>query len=327
MKRKRAVFVAGLSMAVLAGSAVAARPPAGGELSRLDGVVGDLRHEELNTREALSRVVTQLEHTDARILVRGRVYVKQARAGLLPVAAGLDALVDHASGLERLRRALKRDQDLQGRLLERRLELVRQIVDVQRRREPLEEHQQTVAGSHAAILAEKDRSLAFERAFSKKKSNQGRKGAKRKKGEATLEHSAVYAASATASEDGRGSFAARRGLLPLPVAGRARVKSSKSKGGCRITARARSAVRAVHEGRVVFAGDYGGLGKAVILDHGDGYSTLSAGLRDVHVAVGETVPPGTQLGALRGQGKNAVSLYFEVRKDEVPVASPAWFGL
>ena len=82
----------------------------------------------------------------------------------------------------------------------------------------------------------------------------------------------------------------------------------------------------MHEGRVVFAGAYRNLGKAVILDHGNGYSTLSAGLRDIRVAVGETVPSGTQVGTLAGT-QSTGKLYFEVRKGEVPVASAAWFGL
>lgn len=324
MKRSAALIVIGLASAVAAGSAAAARAAQDDASKTLDGVVGDLRAEETRTREALSRVVTQLEQADARILARGRAYVKRARSGLMPVAGGLDALVDHASTLERLRRALKRDQDLQARLIERRLGLVRQIVDVQRRREPLEAHQHAVVGSNAAILAEKDRSLAFESAFSNAES--AGKAGESPSAKAKLEHSAVYAAVAADSADGTGSFSVRRGLLPLPVAGRARVKSSKSESGCRISARVGSAVRAVHEGRVVFAGAYRDLGRAVILEHGGGYSTLSAGLRDIHVAVGETVPPGTQLGTLGGT-KNPGHLYFEVRQGEVPVASAAWFGL
>ncbi len=338
MRRVTAVFVAGVALAALAGSAAAGRSATGAGSKTLEGVVGDLRAEETDTREALSRVMTELEQADARILARGRAYVKRARSGLMPVAGGLDALVDHASGLERLRRALKRDQDLQGRLIERRRELVRQIVEVQRRRAPLEEHQQTVAGSQAAILAEKDRSLAFDSAFSKSKKSKklkksaksGASGASGKSGASGA--SGVYAASSGSSADGiadgdgTGSFSGRRGLLPLPVAGRARVRASKSGSGCRISARVGSPVRAVHQGRVVFAGPYRNLGKAVILDHDGGYSTLSAGLRDIRVAVGETVPPGTQLGTLAGQ-KSTGKLYFEVRKGEVPIASAVWFGL
>ena len=334
MRRLPAVLVTGIALAALAGSAAAGRSAIGAGSKTLEGVVGDLRAEEVDTREALSRVMTQLEQADARILARGRAYVKRARSGLMPVAGGLDALVDHASGLERLRRALKRDQDLQGRLIERRLDLVRQIVEVQRRRAPLEEHQQTVAGSQAAILAEKDRSLAFERAFlESKKSAKPEKSAKSGASATSAErdeHSGIYAASsgflADGSADATGSFSLRRGLLPLPIAGRARVRASKSGSGCGISARVGSPVRAVHQGRVVFAGPYRNLGKAVILDHDGGYSTLSAGLRDIRVAVGETVPVGTQLGTLAGQ-KSTGKLYFEVRKGEVPVASAGWFGL
>ena len=272
----------------------------------------ELREVEANTREALARIVRELEQVDARIVLRGRAYVKTARAGLLPVAGGVEALVDHASGLERMRRALKRDQDLQKRLLERRLALVRELVDVQNRRNAIDDTDAGGMAPHAAILAERDRSLAFEKAFAVAK------GAKQSSDKG------LYAAPASSSQDAGRDFETRRGRLPLPVSGRARVHASE-KHGAEIGARGGAAVRSVHRGRVVFAGPYGDRGKTVILDHGDGYSTLSAGLGEVRVAVGETLPAGTQLGTLAGSG--ARKLYFEVRHAEAPLPTPAWFGL
>lgn len=281
------------------------------------GRTAAVQEEHQNTREALARVLTELEGAEARIVVRGRAYVKRARAGLLPIAGGVEELIDHASSLERLRRALKRDQDLHKRLLERRLELVRDLVKTREGPDDGGDKRAAVTAPHAAVLAEQDRSLAFDKAFNRvsQRSRQARKAPT---------ESGLYVPPASASGESTLKFADKRGRLPLPVSGRARVHRTESSGAY-IAARGGSPVRAVHRGRVVFAGPYQARGQAVIVDHGDGFSSLSAGLGDIRVAVGESVPRGTQLGTLGGKGSR--QLYFEVRKGEAPVPTAPWFGL
>ncbi|MBI3324117.1 MAG: peptidoglycan DD-metalloendopeptidase family protein [Candidatus Omnitrophica bacterium] len=79
--------------------------------------------------------------------------------------------------------------------------------------------------------------------------------------------------------------------------------------GLEIRASAGSFVRASRTGRVAVATNrLHGWGKAVILDHGDGYLTVYAGLEQLLVSPGMDVEQGNPLGRL-GQDP----LYFEIR--------------
>jgi septal ring factor EnvC (AmiA/AmiB activator) len=68
-----------------------------------------------------------------------------------------------------------------------------------------------------------------------------------------------------------------------------------------------SPVRAVHDGRVVFAERFQGYGLMVVIDHGGKHYSLYAQLAEIAVSVGQEVTTGTVLGS-SGPG-----LYFEMR--------------
>ena len=81
-----------------------------------------------------------------------------------------------------------------------------------------------------------------------------------------------------------------------------------------ITAQQGSLVRASRTGRVaVAARDLVGWGKTVILDHGDGYTSIYAGLDQLLVDPGISVQQGNPVGKL-----GAGPLYFEIRRGTSP---------
>ena len=70
-------------------------------------------------------------------------------------------------------------------------------------------------------------------------------------------------------------------------------------------------------GRVIYAGRFRGYGNIVILDHGDGWSSLVAGLGNMHVRVGDAPVQGTPLGsAPKGE---APRITIELRRKGQPV--------
>ncbi len=73
---------------------------------------------------------------------------------------------------------------------------------------------------------------------------------------------------------------------------------------------------------VVISTDYntGGYGQTIILDHGDGFTTLYAHLDEVFVAVGDRPQRGELIGAIGATGNVTGShLHFEIREHGVPV--------
>jgi len=90
--------------------------------------------------------------------------------------------------------------------------------------------------------------------------------------------------------------------------------------GLDIAAAQGSPVRAAFAGVVLFAGWYGGYGKLVIIDHGQGTSTLYGHLSAILASTGQQVPQGHVVGRVGSTGySTGPHLHFEVRQNGKPV--------
>src|SRR6478736_4582456 len=269
------------------------------------------------SKAELERLGKETDSAHARTVTRGRVYVRLAKAGLLPVGGGFSALVDHAVKLERLRNAIGRDLKLERELSARRVALGRQLLDLEARRSTLENEVRAMSAAQSALLSEQDRASAFAHAFS---------------GSVGSSHTAVYGAGVGPSDSApqAGGFAGLKGRLPFPITGRSEIRSAERAGsegpGLEMFAPAGSVVRAVHAGRVAFADSYAAYGRSVILDHGGGYYTVSANLGSIDVKVGDDLSSGTRLGTV-GRSDGAARLYFEIRAGKSTLPPADWFGI
>uniref|UniRef100_A0ACD5H2F0 M23 family metallopeptidase n=1 Tax=Desertifilum tharense IPPAS B-1220 TaxID=1781255 RepID=A0ACD5H2F0_9CYAN len=73
-------------------------------------------------------------------------------------------------------------------------------------------------------------------------------------------------------------------------------------------------------GVVIFAGWYGGYGNSVILDHGNGITTLYAHASELFVQEGQTVQGGEAIATVGSTGlSTGPHLHFEVRENGEPV--------
>jgi lipoprotein YgeR len=86
--------------------------------------------------------------------------------------------------------------------------------------------------------------------------------------------------------------------------------------GINIRASAGQSVIASRSGKVVFySPNFKGYGKTIIIDHGDGFSTVYAKNSQVLVKPGETVSKGSAIATIDGSGGSKNSyLHFEIRK-------------
>ncbi|MBD2529428.1 peptidoglycan DD-metalloendopeptidase family protein [Nostoc flagelliforme FACHB-838] len=81
-----------------------------------------------------------------------------------------------------------------------------------------------------------------------------------------------------------------------------------------------STIRAADSGIVIFAGWYGGYGRAVIIDHGKGITTLYGHSSELYVADGQAVERGQAIAAVGSTGlSTGPHLHFEVRQNGTPV--------
>ncbi len=81
-----------------------------------------------------------------------------------------------------------------------------------------------------------------------------------------------------------------------------------------------STIRAADSGTVIYAGWYGGYGKAVIINHGNSITTLYGHTSELYVSEGQTVQRGQAIAAVGSTGlSTGPHLHFEVRLDGTPV--------
>ena len=90
--------------------------------------------------------------------------------------------------------------------------------------------------------------------------------------------------------------------------------------GVDISAPMGTRVHATADGIVVFADRFGGYGRLVIIDHGNGYETYYAHLSRVDVIDGQEIRQGELVGAVGATGRvTAPHLHYEVRVHKAPV--------
>ncbi|HEY9618096.1 MAG TPA: peptidoglycan DD-metalloendopeptidase family protein [Microcoleaceae cyanobacterium] len=79
-------------------------------------------------------------------------------------------------------------------------------------------------------------------------------------------------------------------------------------------------IQAADSGTVIFAGWYGGYGNAVIIDHGNGLTTLYGHTSEFYVVEGQGVQRGQAIAAVGSTGlSTGPHLHFEVRREGEPV--------
>lgn len=118
-----------------------------------------------------------------------------------------------------------------------------------------------------------------------------------------------------------GALTSRFGPRMHPIAGVVRQHN-----GIDIGAPYGAPIWAAAGGRVLKAGSMGGYGLVVIIDHGDGLSTLYAHQSRVLVSVGDVVQQGTVVGEVGSTGySTGPHLHFEVRINGDPVDPLLWF--
>ena len=137
-------------------------------------------------------------------------------------------------------------------------------------------------------------------------------------------------------------FASAKGFLAFPTGGVAVINYGDSDGfggiskGLSIVTRAGAPVLAPADGWVIYEADYLNYGKILVLDTGQNYTVLLAGLQNISVSKGQFVLLGQQIGTMgsrtisrtiaTGAGIQSPTLYIEMRKDSTPIDPTGWWA-
>lgn len=132
-------------------------------------------------------------------------------------------------------------------------------------------------------------------------------------------------------------FVSLKGKLPPPVKGKIVTFYGKEKhprfntfifhNGIRIKAPYGSKFRSVYPGKVIYSDWFKGYGKIIIIDHGDGYYSLSCHASKLFKKVGDAVRQGELLGLVGNSGSLYGSgLYFEIRHGSKSVDPLNWLA-
>ena len=313
-----AIALAALALSLTLATADAALPQADDASLRdptfgaIDRKITDLDSEEAAEKRELAELGTQLRLLHARAVEGGRTYYKLTRAGLLPIGAGFDALLMHASRMERARKALGTLAEQERHTRSLAAAAAKKLDALAEQRRMFADQQGTGDAARFAAADEAEQRQAFEETFA---------GGTRQ-GFSAIEGSAI-------TLESRG-FAGERGKLTFPLDGRGEPKSVRRDTadgpGIEIRTAPGTAVRAVFQGHVAFADRYGPYGRLIILDHGEHYYTVYANLGSFGVKVGDEIETGGKLGTVGDEGSGAL-LYFEVRHRTETMKPEPWLGL
>lgn len=152
------------------------------------------------------------------------------------------------------------------------------------------------------------------------------------------------------SRDGRGQinptvkFSAATGLLSLPAQGRMVTRfgqvdalGNRSRG-VSVTTRQEAQVTSPADGRVVYAGRFRSYGQILIINVGEGYHIVLAGLAKIDIEPGQFVLSGEPVGVMgtgtmsgqliiAEQSRDLPVLYVEFRKDGHSIDPTPWWSL
>lgn len=130
------------------------------------------------------------------------------------------------------------------------------------------------------------------------------------------------------------------GQMALPVRGRIVLaygqagEGGQPHRGVSIEARGDAQVVAPFDGQIVFAGPFRGYGRILIIEHGEGYHTLLAGLGRIDVSPGQAVALGEPIattgnadpGGPASSGIAGPVLYVELRRHGQPINPTPWIA-
>jgi septal ring factor EnvC (AmiA/AmiB activator) len=94
--------------------------------------------------------------------------------------------------------------------------------------------------------------------------------------------------------------------------------------GIDIKTASKAQIIAPYDGTVIFAGPFKNFANLVIIDHGEGYTSLLSGLNETYTEVGQLLLAGEPVGVMPNGSNN--KLHMEIRKNNQPLNPADWMS-
>ena len=126
------------------------------------------------------------------------------------------------------------------------------------------------------------------------------------------------------------AFSRAKGRLLRPARGQiiTAFHQELSKGvvsnGIDIKTAAKAQIIAPYDGTVIFAGPFKNFANLIIIDHGEGYTSLLSGLNETYTEVGQVILAGEPLGVMPNSSN--AKLHMEIRKNNHPINPNEWMS-
>ncbi len=224
--------------------------------------------------------------------------------------------------IQRFLGSIQREQALQAEIAEVTEELERLVISNRKNKQQLSEHR----SERKALLVKLNQDINHQQLTLKELESS------RSRIENLLESLGELLADIPAGPLNQKPFAQLKGALPWPAAGEFRVGygGMRNQGGLKwngvvINADYGEPVRAVANGRVVFADWLQGYGFITIIDHNDGFMSLYGFAQELYKDAGDWIEASDVIASVGDSGGQSRSgLYFEIRKQGKPVNPSQW---
>lgn len=135
---------------------------------------------------------------------------------------------------------------------------------------------------------------------------------------------------APALPKGSVAFSRAKGRLSRPARGpivtafHQEMSKGVASNGIDIKTASKAQIIAPYDGTVIFAGPFKNFANLVIIDHGEGYTSLLSGLNETYTEVGQMILAGEPIGVM--PSGNSSKLHMEIRKNNHPVNPTEWMS-
>jgi septal ring factor EnvC (AmiA/AmiB activator) len=289
-----------------------------GEISRALSDVEQADADGARIEAELSGIGAVRAAGSTQLAQHTRALYRLSRAGALPIAGGLDALLAHASRVERLTRMLEHDVGELHELSAREAALREETEASTTRLASARARVAALESEKLRLVTESGQLAAFDVTATGVEVPSGA-------GALTLGQDDGFGIRFSDGEEISGpTFESQRGELALPIAAPTAVRdATRDEGsGIELVGTRGATVRAAAAGHIAYADRHPTYGALVIVDHGHNFFTVYGGLGNIEVQVGDEAPRASRIGTV---GSSAV--FFQVRRGTRPLDAHGWLGL